>query len=87
MLFLVTWNISCGNRDATNARFKKTGGPPPAGVKMIGRWHSAAGARGAVIAEADDAVALAKWIQQWSDLIQFEITPVVDDADMMKVLG
>ena len=74
-------------RDATNARFLETGGPPPAGVTMLGRWHFVEGGEGFCICETDDAAALATWTQQWSDLLEFRITPVLDDEKMATVLG
>jgi hypothetical protein len=33
------------------------------------------------------AVALGKWMQQWTDCLEFETTPVNGDEDVMKVLG
>jgi hypothetical protein len=86
MLFMTTWKIAPEKRVATTDRFLKTGGSPPPGVKMVGRWHSVAGT-GVVIAETDDAAALGIWLQEWSDLISFEVTPVVDDAGAAKMLS
>ncbi|MBI2561882.1 MAG: DUF3303 family protein [candidate division NC10 bacterium] len=39
-------------RDAAIARFKKGGGMPPAGVKLLGRWHAADLSSGVAISEA-----------------------------------
>ena len=46
MLFAVHWSFGAGTRNEANARFKETGGPPPPGVKMIGRWHYTEGGEG-----------------------------------------
>ena len=54
---------------------------------MLGRWHNVAGLRGYVLAESADAVAIGKWMQEWTDLIDFEVIPVVNDEDVLKVLG
>ena len=43
MLFHIAYQISPEKRDAAQARFKETGGGPPDGVTMVGRWHSAGG--------------------------------------------
>ena len=51
------------------------------------RWHAAGGHRGWVLAETSDAVALGRWMQEWTDHLEFEITPVNDDEAVMKVLG
>lgn len=87
MLFHITYVVAPQNRDVAQSRFKETGGLPPEGVSMIGRWHCAQGLRGFVMAETSDAEAIASWIQQWSDVLSFEVTPVVDDDQMTRVIG
>jgi hypothetical protein len=87
MLFHVTYKASSQHRDAIQNRFKETGALPPEGVKMLGRWHSADGAKGFVLAETSDAVAIGAWCQDWTDILAFEITPVLDDDQMMQVIG
>ena len=87
MLFMITYAFGPGHREKAQERFKKTGGGPPAGAKMVGRWHNVAGRRGYVLAESDDAVAIGKWMQEWTDLLDFEVIPVVNDEDVLKVLG
>ena len=87
MIFHITYTLSTENRDAAQSRFKETGGLPPEGAKMLGRWHCAQGLKGFVLAEATDAEAIALWIQQWSDILKFEILPVVDDEQMVRVIG
>ena len=87
MLFAITVRTPSSTYKATMERFKAGGGPPPAGVKMIGRWHRADGSGALVVCETDDAVALAKWSKEWADVISIEVTPVLDDAGMGAVLS
>ena len=87
MLFHVTWEISPDNRDHAQKRFKDTGAPPPDGVVMKGRWHSVAGRTGFLIAESSDPVAIGKWMQEWTDLLSFNITPVVSDQELVEIFG
>ncbi len=54
---------------------------------MVGRWHSAEGNRGFLLAEADDVKAMAAWTYEWSDLLSFEIAPVLDDDEFSDVIG
>lgn len=84
MKFMVTWSSSPLQRRDANARFLETGGGPPAGVKMLGRWHTGAG--GYCLAETDDVKALYEWTGQWSDLLDFTATPVMDDAEVGEVI-
>jgi Protein of unknown function (DUF3303) len=39
MKFISTWTVPQGTFNAAVARFLETGGAPPEGVKMLGRWH------------------------------------------------
>lgn len=54
---------------------------------MLGRWHSAEGNRGFFVAEATDAAAVAKWLQDWSDLLSFRVDPVLEDERFAEVIG
>lgn len=86
MKFIVKWSIPKGSILAAEQRFTKTGAPPPAGVTMIGRWHGMSGG-GVLIAETNDAKALYSWISYWTDLLEFETTPCVEDAEAGAVLA
>jgi len=69
MKFMTTWSLEPAHRKQATARFLETGGSPPTGVKMLGRWHGPAG--GFVLAETSDIKALYEWLGQWSDLLEF----------------
>jgi len=85
MLFMITYDVMPENRDEVNKRFLETGGPPPPGVKMVGRWVSPGG-RGFCLAESNSLLAVGKWLQQWSDLLLFEITPVLIDEEVAEII-
>ena len=87
MLFHIEWELSPATRNHAQERFKDTGAIPPEGVIMKGRWHSVAGRRGFLIAESSDAVAIGKWMQGWTDLLSFNITPVVTDEELVEIFG
>ena len=87
MLFHITYQLSPEQRNEAQKRFKETGAPPPAGVTMTGRWHCAQGHRGFLIAESSDAEAIAKWLQDWTDLLTFEVTPVLNDEQITRVIS
>ena len=87
MLFIGQWRIPPGNRNAAIERFLKTGGVPPQGVKMIGRWHDVTQRMGVMISEAEDASAMARWTLDWSDLMETEVHPALNDEQLAAVLG
>lgn len=86
MKFIVSWNIPKSSVVASEARFLKTGAPPPAGAKMIGRWHGMSGG-GLMIVETNDTKALYSWLSDWNDLLEFQTTPCVEDAEAGEVLA
>lgn len=65
----------------------ETGGVPPPGVKLLGRWTDLAGGRGFTLTESDDAVAAAKSAYVWNDLMSFEMVPAMTDDRLAKVLA
>jgi Protein of unknown function (DUF3303) len=87
MLFMSVYSFSPAHRDQAMARFKQSHGAPPAGVTLVGRWHDVGSNRGYTLADTTDPEALFKWAMDWSDLISFDIHPVLDDAGFAKVLG
>jgi hypothetical protein len=87
MKFVLIWSYPPENRKAVLARFKDTGGMPPAGVKMLGRWHAIAGGKGVCVSESEDPIALGKWALEWSDLMSMEMYPAADDEQAAKYLA
>jgi len=87
MLFHITFAYSTENRDKVHERFKETGGLPPAGVSMTGRWHSVEGNKGFLIAQASDGESIARWLQEWTELISFEVVPVLTDDAFRDVVA
>ena len=86
MKYLLIWNLSPGTYKATVARFLETGGAPPKGVKMLGRWHGMSG-QGVAISECDDPKAMFEWRARWADLLEMTVTPCLEDADAGAVMG
>lgn len=62
-------------------RFRRKGRMLPDGVVYIDSWIDGAGKRCFQLMEAPDRAALDRWIDRWSDLVRFEVTPVKASAD------
>ena len=56
------------------------------GIVQLGRWHIVGTQRGFRLVETDDPVALSKLSIYWSDLIDMQVVPVVDDEQIGKAL-
>lgn len=87
MIFYGRYSYPPQRRDEVHRRFLETGAPPPAGVHMIGRWHGAEGNDGLFIAETEDMGALTAWLQDWTDLLSFDVRPVLTDEEFSAVIG
>ena len=87
MLFIVSWSISSANRNSAIERFLKTGGAPPAGVKMLGAGTPSVVAAGFGVAEATDPAAIQKWVLEWSDLMTMEVQAALTDEQIAPLLA
>jgi len=86
MLFKLAWTHTPQARNETIKKFMETGGMPPEGVEFISRYHNVDGTGGFAIIESTNAAALADYALDWNGLIKIEITPIMDDDTITKVL-
>ena len=86
MLFKLAWTHTPQSRNETIKKFMETGGMPPEGVEFISRYHNVDGTGGFAIIESTNAAALADYALDWNGLIKIEITPIMDDDTITKVL-
>jgi Protein of unknown function (DUF3303) len=86
MKYIISWTVPQSTFNAAVARFLETGGAPPKGVTMLGRWHGM-DSRGFAISESTDAKAMYEWVAQWADVLQITVTPCVEDADAGAVMA
>lgn len=88
MKFMLTfsWSPDTQTRDEAIARFRESGGKPPPGAKLLGRWTRADLSGGFDLLESNDSKALAEFALTWSDLMQVEIFPVLEDEELTEIL-
>jgi hypothetical protein len=86
MKFILTFTLPPQTQEAAIARFLDTGGQPPPGVKLLGRWTQVDLCRGFVLLESEDPQALTAFAREWSDLLELTITPVLEDQELSDVL-
>ena len=87
MKFMLTFSFKPDQRrDEAIARFKKTGGQPPKGARLLGRWVRADFSGGFDLLESDDVQALTEFALRWSDVMELAIVPVLEDAALVEVL-
>ncbi len=81
MKFAVRWSILPGVYEATIKKFLETGAQPPAGVKMLCKYHAVGSVTGFGVVETDDVKGIYSWLADWMEFCSFEVEPVVDDAE------
>ncbi|MBV8774025.1 MAG: DUF3303 family protein [Deltaproteobacteria bacterium] len=87
MLFMVIERFRAQNAKAIYSRFREKGRLMPDGIGLVGSWVTADLSRCFQIMECDDVTLLQRWAAEWSDLIEFEIVPVVPGQDTGAALA
>ena len=57
------------------------------GIKVIGSWVYPGAGTAFIVCEANDIKALVEMTLPWRDLRQFEIVPVIETAELMKLVS
>jgi hypothetical protein len=87
MLFMVIENFRDQNAKAVYRRFRDKGRLMPDGIGFVGSWVTADLSRCFQVMECDDITLLQQWAAEWSDLVHFEIYPVVQGKDTAAALS
>jgi len=74
------------NKDAVSVyrRFRDRGRMVPEGVVYVSSWVDQKLERCYQLMETDDRLLLDQWIANWSDLIDFEVHPVVTSKEAFE---
>jgi hypothetical protein len=86
MLFMVVERFRNQDARAVYRRFRDKGRMMPEGLAFVGSWVSADVGRCFQLMECADVTLLQRWVAEWSDLIDFEIVPVVPGKDTAAAL-
>ncbi len=63
------------------ARFRAQGRLAPAGLEYVNSWVTDDLSRCYQVMSCDDRALLDQWIAAWSDLVDFEVHPVITSAE------
>jgi hypothetical protein len=83
--FMLTYRFEPETRNEAIARFKTTGGRTPKGAQLLGRWTTADLNGGFALLESYDIKALVEFTLGWSDLMELEIVPLIEDKELREV--
>jgi hypothetical protein len=81
MLFMVIERYRNGDAAAVYARLRERGRMMPDGLSYVDSWVEASLHRCFQLMECDDPRLLQQWVAAWSDLVEFEITPIVPSKE------
>ena len=62
-------------------RFHERGRLAPEGVQYVSSWVDEKLERCFQLMETDDRLLLDEWMEHWSDLVEFEVYPIVSSAE------
>lgn len=81
MLYLVIETFRGGDPIPVYRRFRDRGRLMPEGIEYRGSWVTDDLQRCFQIMECEDRRLVEEWIANWSDLVDFEVVPVVTSAE------
>jgi hypothetical protein len=87
MLFMVIETFYNHDGKAIYERLRDKGRQIPDGLTFIHSWVSADLGRCFQVMETDDVTLLQRWISEWTDLMSFEVVPVVQSKQTAVALG
>ena len=80
-LYLVHERFKNGDAAPVYRRFRERGRLAPVGLAYVSSWVDLELTRCWQVMETDDRALLDRWIQQWSDLVDFEVHPVMTSKE------
>jgi hypothetical protein len=86
-LYMVVEHFRNGDAVSVYRRFRAQGRMAPEGVTYVSSWVDERMERCYQLMETDDRALLDQWIANWSDLVEFEVHPVMTSADAAARIG
>ena len=81
MLYMVIERTPEESVAAVGKRFRENGRMLPEGVRYQASWLNETGSVCYQLMESDSREGIDLWISRWSDLVEFEVTPVRTSAE------
>ena len=90
MKFMLKWRVHPNMRHEVMKGFSQMDAAADAAdmgdkIKLIGRWHDVAKFEGVAIYESDDAMAISNWALNWNQVLDAEVSVVLDDQEVRKL--
>jgi hypothetical protein len=87
MKYMVVEHFRNGDPLPVYRRFRDRGRIAPEGLQYLSSWVDEKFERCFQLMEAPDQTLLNQWIANWSDIVDFEIFPVVTSAEATQTIA
>jgi Protein of unknown function (DUF3303) len=86
-LYMVIEHFKGGDPVPVYRRFRDQGRLAPAGLTYVASWVDTAFERCYQLMETDDPQRLDDWIARWSDIVDFDVHPVITSAEAAEQIA
>lgn len=80
-VYMVIEHFKMGDAAPVYKRFRERGRLAPEGLSYVSSWVDATLERCYQLMETDDRSLLHQWMANWSDLVDFEVHPVISSSE------
>jgi hypothetical protein len=87
MQYMVIEHFKDGAGAEVYRRFRDRGRLAPEGLEYVASWVEPDYSRCFQVMQTDDRVLLDAWMANWSDLIDFEVRPVLTSAEAAAAIA
>jgi hypothetical protein len=87
MLYMVIEKFHDGDPVPVYRRFRDSGRQQPEGLVYHASWVTQDLTRCYQVMECDDPVLLNQWMSRWSDVMSFQVIPVVTSPEAVAIIG
>jgi hypothetical protein len=87
MKTMLVWSLKPGTLREAASRFLAGQATPPAGITLLGRWHSVDLNIGFSLYEGSDAAAMYAGSAPWADVLDLKTHIVLEDAEAGPILA
>lgn len=84
MLFMIIEHFRDGRARPIYERFRERGRLAPEGLDYVNSWVTADLTRCYQVMRTGDRALLDQWIAAWSDLVDFEVVPVIESSEAVE---
>ena len=86
MLFMVIEHFRNGDARPVYDRFRKRGRLAPDGLEYVSSWVTSDLKLCYQVMRCDDRALLDQWIASWSDIVEFEVIPVITSEEAARLV-